>query len=58
MKKRLPRLGGKRVTKNGVLVIHARRYRTQGKNRKDAFGRLVELIQKAAAKPKARNKTS
>jgi len=57
VKKRLLRLGGKRVTKDGVLVIHARRYRTQEQNRKDALGRLIELVQKAAAKPRARHKT-
>ena len=58
VKKRLLRLGGKRVTKDGVVVIHARRYRTQEKNRQDALGRLVALIQKATAKPKARHRTS
>jgi ribosome-associated protein len=57
VKMRLLRLGGRRVTKDGVLVIHARRYRTQEKNRKDALGRLVELLQKAAAKPRSRHKT-
>lgn len=45
---RLIRLAGKRVTDEGVLVIDARRYRTQEKNRQDALDRLVEWIRKAA----------
>jgi len=45
---RLLRIGGKRVTDEGVLVIDARRYRTQEKNRADALARLVEWIRKAA----------
>jgi ribosome-associated protein len=58
VKKRLLKLGGKRVTKDGVLVIDARRYRTQEQNRKAALGRLVDLIQKAAVRPKDRRKTA
>jgi ribosome-associated protein len=57
VKTRLLKLGGKRVTKEGVLVIDARRHRTQEQNRKAALERLVELIQKAAVRPKARRKT-
>src|SRR5512135_3201553 len=51
---RLLRLGGRRVTVEGVLVLDARRYRTQEANRRDAVARLVELIQRAAEKPKPR----
>jgi ribosome-associated protein len=40
-----------------VLIIKARRYRSQDKNRKDAIQRLVELIRKAAVRPKPRRKT-
>ncbi len=54
---RLIRLAGKRVTDEGVLVIEARRYRTQDRNRKDAIERLISLIQKAAVQPKPRRKT-
>ncbi len=54
---RLIRLAGRRMTEEGVLVIHARRYRTQGRNRQDARERLVALIRKAAHKPKERKRT-
>jgi ribosome-associated protein len=57
VRQRLVRLGGKRMTEEGVLVIDARRYRTQERNRQDAVDRLVALIQKATQKPKARRKT-
>jgi len=48
---RLLGLAGKRASKDGVIVIKAYQYRSQEKNREDAVGRLVELIQKAAARP-------
>ncbi len=51
---RLARLAGKRLTSEGVLVIDARRFRTQEQNRQDAANRLVELIRQAAHKPKRR----
>ncbi len=54
---RLIRLGGRRVTQDGVLVIEARQFRTQEQNRGDAIERLVELIRKAAVRPKPRKKT-
>ncbi len=54
---RLLRLGGKRVTDAGVLMIDARRFRTQERNRQDARERLVALIRKAAVRPKTRRKT-
>ena len=54
---RLRRLAGKRITEDGVLIIQARRYRSQEKNRQDAIQRLVALIQKATQKPKPRKKT-
>jgi len=54
---RLIRLAGKRMTEDGVLVIEARRYRTQDRNRKDAIDRLISLIQKAIVPPKSRRKT-
>ncbi len=57
VRERLIRLAGKRVTDEGVLVIEARRYRTQDRNRKDAIERLISLIQKAAVQPKPRRKT-
>jgi ribosome-associated protein len=57
VRQRLIRLAGQRVTANGVLVIEARRFRTQERNRQDALDRLVALIRQAAAKPKRRRKT-
>jgi len=54
---RLIRLAGKRITQEGVLIIEARQYRTQERNREDALGRLVDLLRKATEKPKARKKT-
>jgi ribosome-associated protein len=57
VRERLIRLAGRRVTERGLLIIDARRFRTQEGNRKDAFDRLVGLISKAAEKPKPRRKT-
>lgn len=57
LRERLIRLAGRRVTEAGLLIIDARRFRTQEGNRKDAFRRLVELIRKASEKPKPRRKT-
>lgn len=57
VRQRLIRLAGRRVTGDGVLIIDARRFRTQERNRKDAVDRLVDLIRKAAEKPKPRRKT-
>ena len=57
VKTRLAKLGGSRMTIEGVLVIEAKRFRTQEKNRKDAIDRLVTLLQKALEKPKPRHKT-
>lgn len=53
-KKRLLKLGGRRVTEAGVLVIEASRYRTQEKNRKDAIERFVRIVKKAAQIPARR----
>ncbi len=49
--RRLGRLGGRRVTNDGVLVITAQRHRTQDRNRQDALQRLIELIRQAAEPP-------
>ena len=57
IRQRLIQIAGKRMTDDGVLVIKARRFRSQDKNRKDAIQRLIELIRKAAVKPKSRRKT-
>ena len=54
---RLGRLAGRRMTRDGVIVIEARRYRAQESNRRDALERLVRLIQRAAELPTPRKKT-
>ena len=54
---RLRRLAGRRMTAEGVLVIKARRYRSQERNREDARARLVTLIRKALVPPPPRRKT-
>jgi len=57
IRERLIRLAGKRVTTEGVLIIQASRFRTQERNRQDAVDRLVQLVRRAAEKPKRRMKT-
>ncbi len=54
---RLMRLAGSRLTADGVLVLFAQSHRSGLANREDATERLVELIAKAAEKPKPRKKT-
>ena len=54
---RLMKLAGKRVTSDGVLVIEAKKHRSQEQNRFDALERFRELVRKAAEKPKPRRKT-
>ena len=54
---RLNRLAGQRMTKDGVIVIHAQRFRTQERNRSDAIERLVELLREASVRPTPRRAT-
>jgi ribosome-associated protein len=54
---RLERLAGKRLTRDGVLVITAQRHRTQERNRTDGVERLIELIRAAAVRPTPRRAT-
>jgi ribosome-associated protein len=51
------RLAGRRLSKEGILVIDARRFRTQEQNRRDALKRLTALLQQAARKPGKRIRT-
>src|SRR5258708_39883895 len=51
---RLNRLAGQRMTKDGVIVIHAQRFRTQERNRADAIDRLLELLRASMAQPAPR----
>ena len=57
VRERVKRLAGRRITGDGVLIIEARRYRTQERNRRDAIERLVKLIRRAIEPPKPRRKT-
>ena len=54
---RLMKLAGKRLTKDGVIVLVGQRHRTQERNRADARERLVELIREAAVPPVPRRAT-
>jgi len=57
VRRRLVRIAGKKVSKEGVLLIDARRFRTQERNRQDALDRLIQWVRRAAEKPKKRIKT-
>jgi ribosome-associated protein len=57
VRERLLLLAGKRAGADGVLAIVARRHRTQEANRRDAVARLVELVRRAAEKPRERRST-
>jgi ribosome-associated protein len=54
---RLRTLGGKRVSREGTLVITANRFRSQDQNRRDAVDRLVELVRAALHVPRPRRPT-
>jgi ribosome-associated protein len=56
LRDRALRLAGQRATKDGVIVIEAKRYRTQERNREDAVARLVRLLQRETVTPKPRKK--
>ncbi len=55
--RRLGPLAGSRMTREGVIVLTANRFRTQERNRRDALERLIELIRQAAVEPKRRRPT-
>lgn len=54
VRERLVRLAGRRVDGAGVLMLDARRFRTQEANRRDAIARLAELLRTAAHAPRPR----
>jgi len=54
---RLMRIAGKRLTKEGVIVIVAQQHRTQERNRADARDRLFAMIRRAAVRPTPRRPT-
>ncbi len=57
LRARAERLAGRRLTKDGVVVITAARFRGQERNREDALARLVELLREAARRPAPRKPT-
>lgn len=57
VKTRLPAVAGRRLTSRGILLITARGERSQETNRAEALSKLIEIIKKAAVRPKARVKT-
>lgn len=57
VRERLRTLAGGKLTRDGVLLIEARRFRTQERNRKDARERLAALILKATVAPRKRRRT-
>ena len=54
---RLISIAGKRISRDGTLIIKARRYRTRERNRQDALERLIDIIRKASEVPKIRRRT-
>ena len=53
----LERLAGSRMTDDGVIIIQADSHRTQTANRRDAIGRLTELLREASIRPRIRRPT-
>jgi len=58
MRQRAEKIAGQRLTAGGVLIISARRFRTQESNRKDAVNRLIKILCQAAIEPKKRRETA
>jgi ribosome-associated protein len=57
VRQRLLRIANKRIGKDGMLLIEAKRYRSQERNREEALERLVILVRRASEPPKIRKKT-
>jgi ribosome-associated protein len=57
VRQRLMRMAAKRINKDGILIIEARQLRTQEQNRQQAIDRLVELVRRAAHRPRPRKRT-
>ncbi len=56
VRERLTNLAGKKMANEGILIIEAKRFRTQERNRQDALKRLIELIRQSTHRPKVRKK--
>ncbi len=57
VRQRLIRLADRRINEAGILVIEAKQYRTQNRNRQEALRRLIDIIEKSAIPPKPRHRT-
>jgi len=57
VRKRLITIAGRRLSEEGILVIEAKRFRSQDQNRQDAVGRLTALVRQAARRPRRRRRT-
>jgi ribosome-associated protein len=57
VRSRLAALAGRRLSEEGILVIEAKRFRSQDRNRRDALERLIGLIRQAARRPRRRRPT-
>ncbi len=57
IRSRLRKLAGKKMNRNDVLLISAKRYRSQERNRQDALKRFVDLVNRASEPPKSRKPT-
>lgn len=57
VKERIAASAARRITRDGVLIITARRHRTQERNRQDAIARLVAIVLDAATVPSPRKRT-
>jgi ribosome-associated protein len=57
VRRRLERLAGSRLTRDGVLVLQAQSHRSQKRNREEALARLVALVRDAARPPVPRKAT-
>jgi ribosome-associated protein len=55
--RRLKKAAGRQMSKDGILIIKAQNYRSQARNKKTAFDRLVTLFTNAAKRPKPRKKS-
>ena len=57
VKERLLTQSDQRITRDGIVIIKAQRYRSQDRNRTDALARLQGLVDSAASVPRSRRET-
>lgn len=58
LRARALKLAGARATRDGLIVIEAKRFRSRERNREDAIDRLAGLLRRAAQTPKPRKRTT